>query len=240
MPAAIGPIRELLKDGNSKTGEAVYTFSLLPGTGEATTTVNGTEITVRGTCCCDCRGCYAKSGFFTTPSVIRSMIINTHLVNNHPDFVREAIAAQLEIIGRGEIRIHAAGDFNTADPDRYADMWHSIAADYRTFRYWTYTKVKRFEPLFDDLKNANIVRSIIPAVGINYGHCDYIINAYYTLKALGQPVYICRCGIDENQHCERCGICTAYKYVLFLEHSTEYHAETDPLFPKLCEIINAQ
>lgn len=236
----IGWINPLLKDGNSKTGKAVFTFSLLPGTGFVELIVNGKKVQVFGTCACDCAGCYAKTGRYNTGTVIESMAKNTYLVNNHIDFVGRAIRAQLETIGRGEIRIHAAGDFKTEDPDAYAAMWKSIACDFRTFRFWTYTKIKRFETLFDDLKNANIVKSIIPKIGVNFGHCDYIINAYYTLLEMGESVYICKCGIDKNQHCERCGVCATYKYVLFVEHSTGYNAEKDPLFSKLCEIANTQ
>jgi hypothetical protein len=154
--------------------------------------------------------------------------------------VKACINAQLEYIGRGEIRIHAAGDFNTKNPDIYAEMWHDIAKKNNTFRFWTYTKVKRFETLFDGLKNANIVKSVIPGIGFNFGHCDYIINAYYTLKELGKKVYICKCGIDKNQHCERCGVCATYEYVLFLEHSTDYKPEQDPLFDKFIELVNNQ
>lgn len=236
----IGWTNELLKEGNSKTGKAVYTWSLLPGTLYYTVNVGDTKQTVRGTCVCDCNGCYAMTGFYKMENVIDSMGKNTILVNDHMDFVRRAICAQLEILGRGEIRIHAAGDFNTLDPDSYAAMWRDIANAFRSFRFWTYTKIHRFESLFDDLKNANIVKSIIPHIGVNFGHCDYIINAYYTLLSMGCSVYICRCGIDKNQHCERCGICATYDYVLFVEHSTDYKAEEDPLFGKLCEIVNNQ
>lgn len=236
----IGPIKEIMKEGNSKTGKAVYTYSQLPGTGSVKIEINGKIEEVFGTCACDCIGCYAKTGFYTTSSVIHSLAINTYLINNHLDFVERAISAQLEIIGRGEIRIHAAGDFKTLNPDAYANMWYRIAKKFTTFRFWTYTKIKKYETLFDDLKNANIVKSIIPHVGVNFGHCDYIINAYYTLKALNQEVYICRCGFDKEQHCENCGVCTAYKYVLFVEHSTDYKAEKDPLFKKLYEIVMNQ
>jgi hypothetical protein len=75
---------------------------------------------------------------------------------------------------------------------------------------------------------------------MNYGRCDYIINAYYTLKDAGKSVYICRCGIDKDQHCERCGVCATYDYVLFIEHSTGYNAEKDPLYSKVVEIANNQ
>ena len=236
----IGWIPELLKEGNDKTGKLVYTFSLLPGTAVFEMDIFGNIITVKGTCCCDCVGCYAKTGRYNCDNVIHSMAVNTFLVNNDIDFVYRAIMAQLEYIGRGEVRIHAAGDFNTANPEEYAAMWKSIAKKNNTFRFWTYTKVKRFESLFDGLKNANIVKSVIPGIGVNYGHCDYIINAYYTLRELGKSVYICRCGIDKNQHCQNCGVCATYEYVLFIEHSTEYKAEKDPSYGKLIEIINNQ
>lgn len=236
----IGYIPELLKEGNSKTGKNVWTWSILPGTHEFTLEINGEKVVVCGTCICDCVGCYAKTGFYKMKNVIDSLAINTYLVNMYPEFVKNAISAQLEIIGRGEIRIHASGDFNTADPENYAEMWREIAEQFPTFRFWTYTKTRKFETLFDNLKNANIVKSIIPKIGVNFGHCDYIINAYYTLKAMDCKVYICKCGIDKNKHCENCGVCTVFDFVLFLEHSTEYKAEKDPLYEKLCEIVNNQ
>ena len=236
----VGNISELLKEGNTKTGKHVYTFSLLPGTGEYTIEINGKEITEKGSCCCNCTGCYAKTGRYNCDNVVCSMAINTYLVNNHIEFVHNCIAAQLEYIGYGEIRIHAAGDFNTKDPDSYAAMWYDIAHNFNSFRFWTYTKVSKFESLFDSLKNANIVKSVIPGLGFNFGKCEYIINAYYTLKEMGKSVYICKCGIDKNQHCEKCGVCAAYDYVLFIEHSTGYNAEKDPLYAKLCEIVNNQ
>lgn len=123
----IGYIPELLKEGNDKTGKLVYTFSILPGTGEYILTIDGTDYVVTGTCCCDCIGCYAKTGRFNGDVVIHSMAVNTFLVNNYPDFVKNCIMAQLMYIGRGEVRIHAAGDFNTKDPDVYANIWHYIA-----------------------------------------------------------------------------------------------------------------
>ena len=236
----LGFIPELLKEGNGKTGKQVYTFSILPGTGVYEIDLFGKKYFVSGTCCCDCSGCYAKTGRYNCDNVVRSMAVNTYLVNNHLQFVKNAIMAQLECLVHGEIRIHAAGDFNTTDPESYATIWYEIAKRFNSFRFWTYTKVKRFETLFDSLKNANIVKSVIPGVGFNFGTCEYIINAYYTLKELGKSVYICKCGIDKAQHCERCGVCATYEYVLFLEHSTNYKAEKDPLYSKLCEIVNNQ
>ena len=240
IDSPIGKICGLLKEGNDKTGKTVLTFSLLPGTETVSAVVNGYTITERGTCACDCKGCYAKTGHYNQTSCKTSLLINTYLVNHHLDFVKACLMAQIEIAGACEIRVHAAGDFNTADPEAYANMWHAIASEYDGDIMWTYTKIKKFETLFDDLRNANIVRSVIPHVGVNYGTCEYIISAYRILKDLGEPVYICRCGFDDSQHCAGCGVCAHYKYVLFLEHSTGYNAKKDPLFKNLLMIVNNQ
>lgn len=122
----IGWIPELLKVGNSKTGKNVWTWSILPTNREFTVTVNGVSYTLRGSCPCSCAGCYATTGFYKQENVITSMATNQILVENHIDFVRRAISAQLEIIGRGEVRIHAAGDFATVNSAEYSAMWYGI------------------------------------------------------------------------------------------------------------------
>jgi len=236
----LGWINELLKQGNVKLGKTVYTFSLLPGKAEYSAVISGEYIVAVGTCCCVCDGCYAMTGHYRQASARRSMIINTTLVNLYLDFVRRAITAQLEWIGKGECRIHAAGDFNTKNPEEYAAMWHDIVTRFPNIRFWTYTKVKRFETLFDDVKNANVVKSIVPGMGKNYGHCDYIMTLYYGLREMGKKVYICKCGIDKGQYCENCNVCAAYDYVLFLEHGTGYKPEKDPSFGKFCELVKNQ
>lgn len=219
-------ICELLKTGNSKTGTKVFTWSMLPGTA--------------GTCVCDCKGCYAKTGRYNSENVIESNTRNMNLVNDDIDFFYRAVSAQLETIGKGEVRIHAAGDFNTKDPETYAQTWYRIVKENPSFLFWTYTKMTQFETLFDDLPNGNIVKSVIDGIGFNFGHCDYIINTYRNLKAMGANVYICRCGIDKNQHCQNCGHCGKAQFVLFIEHSTAYKAEKDPRFEELKALIESQ
>lgn len=219
-------IPELLKEGNSKTGKAVYTWSMLPG--------------ADGTCVCNCEGCYAQTGFYKMANVKESLALNTSIVNDDIEFFYNAVSAQLEAIGAGEIRIHAAGDFNTNNPQAYADTWRRIVSENPAFLFWTYTKMHQFEGLFDGLPNGNIVKSVINGIGYNYGHCGYIIDTYNKLRAMGASVYICRCGIDKNQHCEKCGHCATAQFVLFIEHSTSYKAEADPMFDTLKTIIDAQ
>lgn len=230
-----------LKQGNTKTGKQVYTFSLLPtnnifiidGIGE-----------IMGSCCETCKDekgnitCYACKGNYNYSSTKKSLANNTILAYRYLNYLNNLLRANLDIIGESvDIRIHAAGDFFNK---QYAEMWHEIARDYKNNRFWTYTKKQEFETMFDDLKNANIVKSKIDSFGYNYGHIDYILALYIYLVEIGEKPYICRCGIDKNQHCQGCNSCIDYKYVLFIEHSTDYKAEKDILFPFITEIVNAQ
>ena len=219
-------IAELLKEGNSKTGKRVYTWSMLPGK--------------EGTCACTCSKCYAMTGFYRMANVQKALAMNTAIINDNIEFFYNAVSAQLETIGSGEIRIHAAGDFNTERPEEYAGTWHRIVKENPSFLFWTYTKIEKFENLFDDTENGNIVKSVINGIGYNFGHCDYIIRVYNMLKKAGKNVYICRCGIDKNQHCENCKHCATAGFVLFIEHSTEYKAENDPAYNELKQLINSQ
>lgn len=202
----IGTMNELLKKGNSKTGEKVKTWSM-----------NQT------TCPCHCEKCYANYGCYNFAGVKKSLEMNTELAVNHLEFLERALMAQCETLEDGtEIRIHAVGDFFSL---AYIEMWGRIIKAFPTLVFWTYTKVQAFESMFDEFPNANIVKSLVPGFGFNFGHIDYIINMYNALIAMGKEVHICKCGIDDNQHCHNCASCSKYEYVLFVEHSTEYDAK---------------
>jgi len=151
--------------------------------------------------------------------------------------LKRAILAQIEADNIQLLRIHASGDFFSAN---YIEMWREIVNRCPSCVFWTYTKNPAAEKAFDDYSNINIVRSIIPGVGFNFGKCEYIIKAYHALTAVGKRVYICRCGMDKNQHCTNCRGCTENEFVLFIEHSTGYNAEKDPAFPELCALIERQ
>lgn len=228
-----GFINPLLVNGNSKLGKGVFTWSTLPGLSEYT--VNG--IAVKGTCCCDCAGCYAQTGFYKMPSVERANAIKTALARLYTEWMKHAIVAQIKAENIRLVRIHAAGDFFSAE---YISAWREIVKACPNTVFWTYTKNRDAENAFDDLSNINIVKSIIPGKGYNFGTCAYIIALYNELKAAGKPVYICRCGIDKNQHCTNCHACIENEHVLFIEHSTEYKAQDDPLYPEIVKLINSQ
>lgn len=234
LMSPIGPINPVLKKGNAKVGKNVWTFSTLPTNKIFFKTEFGM---IKGTCPCTCEGGYCQSGHYHRKSVQRSMAINTLLAYKWLNWLFAAICAQLEIIGPCFVRIHATGEFFS---DEYAEMWETIVMYYKEWTFWTYTKVPKYEELFDIYPNANIVKSIIPGVGFNYGHIDYILRAKEELEAHGEKVHICKCGVDDTQHCDNCAGCSLNKWVLFIEHSTEYVAKEDPLFPAITEVIKRQ
>ena len=92
----------------------------------------------------------------------------------------------------------------------------------------------------NECPNANIVKSVIAGCGLNYGHISYVLDTYYKLLSQGEKPYICKCGIDKNEHCSNCTGCSNHKYVLFIEHSTEYKAEKDPLYIDIKKLIESQ
>ena len=232
-----GWINPLLINGNAKLGKGVYTFSTLPTNQIFTVEINGMSFDVKGTCPCHCNGCYATKGFYNMPSVIISNAIKTILCRDYLDFVKRAIIAQIKADGVKLCRIHASGDFFSLE---YITMWKEIAIVCGECVFWSYTKNTQAENAFDDVSNVNIVKSLIHGYGFNFGHCDYILKVYRALVSMGKSVYICRCGVDKNQHCTNCKGCSKNDYVLFIEHSTEYKAEEDPCFAELKEIIEKQ
>lgn len=230
-------INPLLVDGNSKLGKGIYTFSTLPTNQIFHVVIYGKPYDVKGTCVCSCNGCYATKGFYNMPSVLQSNALKTILCYEDLQFVKNAIIAQIKAENISFVRIHASGDFFS---ERYIEVWQDIARECEDTIFWTYTKNEKAVSMFDGFSNANIVKSIIKGYGFNFGHCDYILKVYKALKAQGKAAYICRCGIDKNQHCTNCKGCSKNEFVLFIEHSTEYQAEKDPMFEELKAIIDSQ
>ena len=208
---------------------------------------NPVFVDVDGTCVCKCDGCYALTGNYIYETTKAYLAIRTVLARDYMSFLENAIRAQIIAENIQLLRIHAAGDFFSGE---YVDMWKRIIADNKNVLFWTYTKVTEYETAFDEYENANIIPSILMfkaagLKGFNYGKCDYIMRAYQILTTLGYRVHICFCGIEKAAnlkpvHCTECHCCAECDYVLFIEHSTDYVAEKDPLFPALVKMILEQ
>lgn len=238
-----GWIKPLLINGNDKLGRGVWTFSTLPTNLAYSVTIptpgygGSIELSIRGTCPIACEKCYARRGRYTFQNVIQANARKTYLARFDLDFMTRAILAQIKADRITICRIHAAGDFDSA---AYIDAWKNIVTECAGTVFWTYTKNSDAESAFSGIANINVVKSVIPGYGFNFGHCDYIIRVYNALRAAGKRVYICRCGIDKKQHCTNCHGCVNNEIVLFIEHSTEYNAKKDPMFETLKAIIESQ
>lgn len=234
-----GWINPLLINGNAKLGKGVYTFSTLPTNEEISFfDENGERVSVLGTCICKCDNCYACGGCYTFNSTKASLARKTVLCRSFLEFVERAINAQIKADKIHICRIHAAGDFFSA---AYVEMWRRVCKANAACLFWSYTKNPIAEAAFDDIANCNIVKSVIAGKGFNFGTAAYVMSLYYYLQSIGKSVYICRCGIDKNQHCTNCRHCAESEYVLFLKHGdASYKAEEDPLFPAFVALVESQ
>lgn len=226
----------LLIQGNDKIGKSVWHFSTLP------TCENG------GTCFCTCKNsdgkitCYGVYGRYTFQSVKDSLARKTWIVRNDLDWFTDEIIHELNVKKVKYCRIHVTGDFFSA---AYVMAWFRIACACPNVKFWTYTKSfgHGFDAelnLLNSLPNVNIVKSVIPGCGFNYGHCDHILDIYYKLLSENKTPYICPCGYHDDTHCSNCRGCSENEHVLFIEHSTDYDAKSDPLYPEVCKLIDNQ
>lgn len=221
---------DLLVNGNAKIGSNVYHFS---------TAATNKGI---GTCFCNCPGCYGTTGCYCFASTKYSLSMRTYFARNELEFTRNELIREIHENKIKYVRIHATGDFFSRE---YVQMWIDVAKECPKCVFWTYTK--SFGHGFDDvlnelnsLVNVNIVKSVVPGCGFNFGECGYILDTYYKLQSDGKNPYICKCGIDDTVHCNKCHKCSEREYVLFIEHSTNYKAKDDALYNTVAEIVNNQ
>jgi len=226
-----------LVEGNSKIGN-VWHASTMPTNKDITIIKDGTEYHCKGTCPLNCKGCYGTKGNYNYNSVKYVLMMRTRLLREYPEIYFALVKAQIKAEGIKLIRLHATGDFIKGEAKGWADVFQTFAG----VRGWTYTKCVFDADIkaLDHLPNFNIVKSIIKGCGFNFGHIGYILKTWHKLKAMGKDVYICRCGIDKNQHCDTCKGCASHEYVLFIEHSTAYKAIKDALYNVIQDIIESQ
>lgn len=105
-------------------------------------------------------------------------------------------------------RIHESGDFYSQE---YADKWSAIAQALPGIQFYAYTK-SPYRPCADNL---NIVESVLPDGGKNYGKVEEIVP-----RALACNAFICPCKPgDRHKLCgSKCKVCQTAKYVAFIQH----------------------
>lgn len=227
-----------LVKGNSKIGTAIWHASTLPGNGLFAIEYHGEAINEHGTCPLTCDGCYGLHGCYTYTNTKYRIAKRTIFLRKYPADYFRVCRMMIEGENIKLVRLHATGDFIRGE----ASGWYRIFKDMPQLKGWTYTKclIAGDVARLDSLNNFNIVKSVIPGIGFNYGHIDYVLSAYEKLTAAGENVYICRCGIDKKQHCSNCTGCALNKYVLFIEHGTGYKAVNDPLYETIKTLIESQ
>lgn len=245
-----GMISPLVKVGNTKTGRACFTYSTLPTNRLFDAAHYSKDLrkdmdaagvhVISGTCNCNCKDAYCKTGHYNHENVLASLFRNTFLQRNYPDWTARAIRAQIEADKIQIFRIHAVGDLEK----EAQDLFLNVCSETQGVQYWTYTKITEAEngPLAS-LPNVNIVRSITPDGRVNFGKCGDIARLYRSMKAAGYKVYLCPCGIDKEHDvkCADCRICAEYDYVLFIMHSVkEYDPKKDPDLHLVYKILDEQ
>lgn len=249
----LGWIPELLTIGtNTKVGDAA-TYSQWHGNNVLSKEAFGEKVQaimetagideIKGSCPCHCPECYCDKGRYNYDANKASAIRKLLLVRICPEFVENAITAQIKADGIVQCRIHAQGDF---DSNRNCDIWVNVAKSCPDTLFWTYTKNEYALKVFRKIKNIKITPSITP-YGFNFGTCSEILDLYSKLANDGYRVHICACGTKYQKHCSECNhgckaIETECDYVLFIQHSGKYKAGKDDPddFAKVCDIIAGQ
>lgn len=218
-----------------------YGWSMLAGTKSWKVEFNGKSCTMKGTCPLQCEHCYGCNGRYAMASVYNSIAWKTVAARQHMDWLENAITAQINWGKYGKpldfVRVHITGDFFS---EEYIAMWKRIKANCPTTRMWAYTKNPVAENAFDDVEGFNIVKSLVPGFGLNYGHCDHVMEMYHSLKSAGIETHICRCAVDGEQHCDTCRACQDLKHVLFLEHGSNYNPKADPLWDEFVALVESE
>ena len=238
-----------LVNGNEKLGLTVWHGSTVPGNGIVTAAFTDKKeiehnVSENGTCPLLCKGCYGFANNYQYESTKYYLIMRTKLLRNYPETYFQLVRIQLETEEIEKLRIHATGDFIKGEALGY----YNVLKDFPNIKAWTYTKVTDDHDIdiLDSLPNVNVVKSIIPGFGFNFGHVAYIANMFYSLKRAGKSVFICRCGTEDKtkpetiQHCSDCDGCSNHEYVLFIEHSTKYNAKKDYGYSKLVALIESE
>ena len=91
-----GFVNEMLIDGNAKIGKGCFHFSMLPTNQLFNVIVNNMSYTVKGTCVCNCKGCYATKGNYNYSSVKATLAWRTILARDHVEFLQRAIIATIK------------------------------------------------------------------------------------------------------------------------------------------------
>jgi hypothetical protein len=188
-----------LTQGNAKLSKCILGWSITP----VITCPNNNQCA---------NTCYARKLEKLYPVCKRAWTRNYQLskTREFKNTISTFIASKIKKIKY--VRIHVSGDFYSQE---YIDKWCSIVQEFPDIKFYTYTKTFNMFN-FDNitsLANINIINSIAPDGGINYGDSKRIEY----LKSIGYNV--CPTQKGDNIICgENCKICIEKQKVCFNVH----------------------
>lgn len=187
----------LMTSGNSKLGGDVLSFDL-------------PAVKTCPNCKFCTKGCYAKRTE-RFPAVHDKHVTNFLITKHSPMKFLQLIGGQLCKCKQNIVRIHSSGDFYSQE---YLDLWELIARNFPSISFYGYTKTRGFFDFtkIDELFNINIIDSILPNGGVNFGSLEYCKTMSYIYNIPICPAYLGKqCMVD-------CDICLKCKHVLFVQH----------------------
>lgn len=205
--------------GNSKLGNSVFAFNLLPGDAPISTKDKGQLTNVRGTCggCCDgCEGnCYAvKDTRRYHNTCIPSLAKNTLIMRHDMEGMFAQLRENLEKKKAKVLRYHSSGEIETYD---YLLHMVRLAVEMPNVRFYFYTK--RFDFMERYLKECgelpeNLICNISEWNGNTKGYALDGLNRFIyddgtdaRLKNVPHCPAVNKKGHKTGVTCDKCGLC---------------------------------
>lgn len=136
-----------------------------------------------------CKHCYALKAEHQYLQVLPARM--RHLKETMANSFVSSLVEEIRKSKKTKVRIHESGDYYS---QAYLDKWTAIAEQLPNVRFYCFTKKedKLDFTAFKALLNTNVVQSIAPDGGYNFGTMERLAE----LSAMGY--HICPCGIEEE------------------------------------------
>jgi len=156
-------------------------------------------------CKMQCKGCYARKAEKRFPAVLTAR--KQHLEATKQNNYISIMISEIKASGVKVFRIHESGDFYSQE---YTNKWKSIMEALPEVKFYTYTKSSFIMPV---LPNFNLIQSIVPGKGFNFG------NQQYCEELQQEGYFLCPCIKGSSVECMKdCTVCATESKVCFLIH----------------------
>lgn len=187
---------KFVKNGNTKVGSSIYTWSKLAG--------NGMIAGCKGTCGKHCMGCYntenpKKSPCYVFKSYVqygwedgtpvKSHVRNTNIMRNNINKAFEDIKLQLQRARKKPkaVRIHASGEIETSKELR---MWIETAKLFPEIPFYIYTKAyKILDNVLSSIKEEDLPKNFFINISVWHNNGIKAYNKWKHLSIIRAFVY---------------------------------------------------